>query len=76
MEFCRQEYWSGLPFPSRGTLPDPGTELGSTTLQADSLPSKLLGKPSKIVFNLNSKQPQGVTRFPPQVSHPHATVMC
>ena len=29
MEFCRQEYWSGLPFPSPGRLPDPGIELES-----------------------------------------------
>jgi len=37
MKFFRQDYWSGLPFPSPGDLPDPGTELGSPTLQADSL---------------------------------------
>ena len=39
MEFSRQEYWSGLPFPSPGDLPDPGIEPRSPTLQADSLPS-------------------------------------
>ena len=33
----RQEYWSGLPFPSPGNLPDPGIQLGSPVLQADSL---------------------------------------
>ena len=33
--FSRQEYWSGLPFPSPGDLPDPGIELGSPALQAD-----------------------------------------
>ena len=43
MEFSRQEYWSGLPFPSPGDLPDPGTEPRSPTLQADSLLTKLLG---------------------------------
>ena len=32
MEFSRQEYWSGLPFPSPGDLPDPGIEPGSPTL--------------------------------------------
>ena len=37
MEFSRQEYWSGLPFPSPGDLPDPGIEPGSSALQADSL---------------------------------------
>ena len=36
--FPRQEYWSGLPFPSLGTLPDPGIKHRSPTLQADSLP--------------------------------------
>ena len=36
MGFSRQEYWSGLPFPSPGDLPDPGIEPGSPTLQAES----------------------------------------
>ena len=40
MEFCSQEYWSGLPFPSPGDLPHPGTEPGSSMLQADSLLSE------------------------------------
>ena len=44
MEFSRQEYCSGLPFPSPGDLPNPGIEPGSPTLQADSLPSELPGK--------------------------------
>ena len=43
--FSRQEYWSGLPFPSPGDLPDPGIEPRSPALQADSLPSKPQGKP-------------------------------
>ena len=38
MGFPRQEYWSGLPFPSPGDLLDSGTELGSPALQADCLP--------------------------------------
>ena len=38
MGFPRQEYWSELPFPPPGDLPDPGTEPTSPTLQADSLP--------------------------------------
>ena len=38
--FSRQEYWSGLPFPSPGDLPEPGIEPGSPTLQADVLPSE------------------------------------
>ena len=45
MEFSRQEYWSGLPFPSPGDLPNPGIEPGSPTLQSDALPSEPPGKP-------------------------------
>ena len=45
VEFSGQEHWSGLPFPSPGDLPDPGTEPGSLALQADSLPSEPPGKP-------------------------------
>ena len=41
MEFSRQEYWSGLPFPSPGDLPNPGIKLESPALQADSLLSEL-----------------------------------
>ena len=44
MEFSRQGYWSGLPFPSPADLPDPGIQLRSPTLQADSLLSESLGK--------------------------------
>ena len=43
MDFSRQEYWSGLPFPSPGDLPDPGIEPWSLALQADALPSEPLG---------------------------------
>ena len=46
MVFSSQEYWSGLPFPSPGDLPNPGIEPGSPTLQADALPSEPPGKPS------------------------------
>ena len=45
MEFSRQEYWSGVPFPSPGDLPDPGIEPGSPALQADALPSEPPGNP-------------------------------
>ena len=48
MEFSRQEYWSGLPFPSPGDLPDPGIKPGSSTLQTDALPSEPPGSPSYI----------------------------
>ena len=53
MEFSRPEYWSGYPFPSPGDLPNPGIELGSPALQADSLPAELPGKPvNQLYFNL------------------------
>ena len=45
VRFSRQEYGSGLPFPSPGDLPDPAIEPRSPTLQVDSLPSEPLGKP-------------------------------
>ena len=45
MGFSRQEYWSGLPFPSPGDLPDPGIEPRSPSLQADALTSEPPGKP-------------------------------
>ena len=45
MGFSRQEYRSGLPFPSPGDLPDQGIEPESPALQADALPSEPLGKP-------------------------------
>ena len=44
MELSRQEYWSGLSFPSPRYLPDSGVEPGSPALQADSLPFEPLGK--------------------------------
>ena len=49
MGFPRQEYWSGLPFPPTGDLPDPGIEPGSPALRADSLPSE---PPGKLSFNI------------------------
>ena len=45
MRFPRQEYWSGLPFPSLGDLPDPEIKLKPPTWQADSFPQSQ-GKPS------------------------------
>ena len=45
MQFSRQEYSSGLPFPSPGDLPDPGIEPRSPVLQAVTLTSELPGKP-------------------------------
>ena len=45
MEFSKQEYWSGLPFPSPRDLSDPGIKPRSLALQADSLPSEPSGSP-------------------------------
>ena len=46
MGFSRQEYWSGLPFPAPGDLPNPGIEPRSPALQTDTLPSESPRKPS------------------------------
>ena len=54
MEFFRQEYWSGLPFPSPGDLLDPGTEPRPLALQADSSLSEPPGKP--VTLQLTLKQ--------------------
>ena len=43
MGFSRQEYWSGLPCPPSGNLPNPGIQPGSPALQAGSLPAELPG---------------------------------
>ena len=48
--FSRQEYWSGLPFPSPGDLPNPGIEPWSLTFQADALSSEPPGKPRCTVY--------------------------
>ena len=52
MRLLRQDFWSGLPFPSPGNLPDPGREPKSLTLQADSLPSEPPAKPIKVKWAL------------------------
>ena len=50
--FSRQEYWSGLPLPSPGDLPNPGIEPKSPALQTDSLPFELPEKPCfTVVYN-------------------------
>ena len=53
MGFSRQEYWSGLPFPSPGDLPDPGIKPRSPTLQADTLTSEPPGKPFNLAWGQN-----------------------
>ena len=50
MGFSRQGYWSGLPFPSPGDLPDSGIEPRSLALQADTLPSEPPGKPQESIL--------------------------
>ena len=51
--FSKQEYWSGLPFPSPRNLPYPGIKPGSPALQADSLPTKLPGKPLQMLIKIH-----------------------
>ena len=48
MEFCRQEYWDGQPFPSPGDLPNPGVEPRSLALQADSFLAEPQRRPKNI----------------------------
>ena len=49
MGFSREEYWSGLPFPSPEDLLDPGIEPVSPALQADSLPFELQGRENLVI---------------------------
>ena len=62
MEVSRQEYWSGLPCPSSGDLPNPEIKSMSPALQADSLPSEPQGKPMNT--GVGSLSLQGI--FPTQ----------
>ena len=54
--YSRQEYWSGLPFPSPGDLPKPGIKPGPPALLADSLPTELQGMPIFILYQWVTKQ--------------------
>ena len=54
MGFSRKEYWSGLPCPPPGDLPNPGVEPRSPALQADSLPAEPPGKPLAIISCLQT----------------------
>ena len=56
MGFSRQQYWSGLPFPSPRDFSDPGTEPGSSALQADTLPSEPPEKSTDKVHTFTSDQ--------------------
>ena len=62
MGFSKQEYWSGLPFPFPGDLPNPGIKPGSPVLQADALSSEPPGKTS------HSSEPPGKTSHPGKYS--------
>ena len=53
MGFSRQEYWSELPFPSPGDLPDLGIEPGSPALYADALTSEPPGKMIIVYYPFN-----------------------
>ena len=57
MGFSRQEYWSGLPFPSPGDLPDPGIKPGFPAFQADALTSEPPGKLRKEQFQTHFMMP-------------------
>ena len=61
--FSRQEYWSGLPFPSPSDLPNPGIEPRSPTLQADTLPSEPPGSPGIPLLPCKHQE----SWFPPSV---------
>ena len=63
MGFSRQEYWSGLPFPSPGDLPNPGVQPGSPALWADSLPSEPPGKGRWVNVSVAPKRSQTL-RYP------------
>ena len=56
VRFPRQEYWSGLPFPSPGDLPDPGIKPGSPALQMDSVPSEPPGYPCAYFHLIKKKK--------------------
>ena len=64
MGFSRQEYWSGLPFPSPGDLPDPGIEPWSPAFQADTLTSEPPGE--TLVEYKSQRNFQGCRGLAPQ----------
>ena len=85
MRFSRQGYWSVLPFPSPGDLPNLGTEPRSPALQADSLLTELQGKPldpgrgppfcnssTKKGFQQNQQERVTVLLIPGWTTLPHA----
>ena len=78
IEFSRQGYWSGLPFPSPGDIPNSGIKPGSPALQADALLSDLLGKHYMLI--IKSMKYREVISFIVMltwsiVSNPHASFL-
>ena len=74
MGFSRQEYWSGLPFPSPGDLPDPGTEPWSPALRADTLTSEPQGNQGRathisVHYHLHWENSHDITDFHSQFYH-------
>ena len=63
MGFSRQEYWSGLPFPSAGDLPKPGIKPEAPALQADTMLYEPPGKPCKRYAEVLISVPLSVTLF-------------
>ena len=63
MGFSRQEYWSGMPFPSPGDLPDPGIEPKPPALRADALPSEPPGptKDQTCTLHIGRQSPNHLT---------------
>ena len=64
MGFPRQEYRSGLPFPSLGDLPNPGTEALSSVWQGDSLPLSHREAPQKHYIPLSNTEPEHTVKVP------------
>ena len=85
IRFSRQEYWSGLPFPSPGDLPYPGIEPRSPALQADALTSEPLGKPlyslikskTSIIWMVSPRLSQDVDpiQVPPKIPAPSSDLL-
>ena len=82
MEFSKQEYWRGLPFPSPEDLPNSGIEPESPALQAESLLSEPPGNPLALayLYNINSNNnninfPWCVCARPPTLDHLYPTFL-
>ena len=69
MGFSRQEYWSRLPFPSPGDLPDPGIEPGSLALRADTLTSEPPGKHEEMGYTSKELQEDTAEAMHKQISN-------